>query len=155
VGTLLIKGDSICAGYWNKHGKTKTTILGEWLNTDDKYYKGADGYYFYVGRTNDMLKVGGIWVSPIEVEACLIEHPAVLECAVIGAPDSENLIKPKAFVILDRGYTADEKLEKELKEYVKAKLAHYKFPRWIIFLNELPKTATGKIKRFELRQPAS
>ena len=152
VGTLLIKGDSIAAGYWNKHEKTKTTILGEWLNTDDKYYKDTDGYYFYVGRTNDMLKVGGIWVSPIEVEACLIEHPAVLECAVIGAPDSENLIKPKAFVVLDRGYTADEKLEKELKEYVKTKLAHYKFPRWIVFLNELPKTATGKIKRFELRK---
>jgi 4-hydroxybenzoate-CoA ligase len=152
VGTLLIKGDSAAAGYWNKHEKTKTTMLGEWLNTDDQYYRDKDGFFYYVGRSNDMLKVGGIWVSPIEVEACLIEHPAVLECAVVGSPDSENLIKPKAFVVLDRGYTADEKLEKELKEYVKTKLAHYKFPRWIVFLNELPKTATGKIKRFELRK---
>lgn len=152
VGTLLIKGDSAAAGYWNKHEKTKTTMLGEWLNTDDQYYRDKDGFFYYVGRSNDMLKVGGIWVSPIEVEACLIEHPAVLECAVVGSPDSENLIKPKAFVVLDRGYTGDEKLEKELKEYVKTKLAHYKFPRWIIFLNELPKTATGKIKRFELRK---
>jgi benzoate-CoA ligase len=152
VGTLLIKGDSAAAGYWNKHEKTKTTMLGEWLNTDDQYYRDKDGFFYYVGRSNDMLKVGGIWVSPIEVEACLIEHPAVLECAVVGSPDSENLIKPKAFVVLDRGYTGDEKLEKELKEYVKTKLAHYKFPRWIVFLNELPKTATGKIKRFELRK---
>ncbi|GKT08515.1 benzoate-CoA ligase family protein [Desulforhabdus sp. TSK] len=152
VGTLLIKGDSAAAGYWNKHEKTKTTMLGEWLNTDDQYYRDKDGFFYYVGRSNDMLKVGGIWVSPIEVEACLIEHPAVLECAVVGSPDSENLIKPKAFVVLDHGYTGDEKLEKELKEYVKTKLAHYKFPRWIVFLNELPKTATGKIKRFELRK---
>lgn len=152
VGTLLIRGDSAAAGYWNKHEKTKTTMLGEWLNTDDQYYRDKDGFFYYVGRSNDMLKVGGIWVSPIEVEACLIEHPAVLECAVVGSPDSENLIKPKAFVVLDHGYTGDEKLEKELKEYVKTKLAHYKFPRWIVFLNELPKTATGKIKRFELRK---
>lgn len=152
VGTLLIKGDSIAAGYWNKHEKTKTTMLGEWINTDDKYMRDQDGYYYYVGRTNDMLKVGGIWVSPIEVEACLIGHPAVLECAVIGAPDSENLIKPKAYVILNRGFVAGAELEKELKAYVKATLAHYKFPRWIEFVEELPKTATGKIKRFELRK---
>jgi 4-hydroxybenzoate-CoA ligase len=152
VGTLLIKGDSIAAAYWNKHGKTKTAILGEWINTDDKYFRDADGYYFYVERTNDMLKVGRICVSPIEVEACLIEHPAVLECAVIGAPDSENLIKPKAYVVLNRGYTADATLEKELKDYVKKTLAHYKYPRWIEFIEELPKTATGKVKRFELRK---
>jgi 4-hydroxybenzoate-CoA ligase len=152
VGTLLIKGDSIAAGYWNKHQKTKTTMLGEWINTDDKYYRDKEGYYYYVGRSNDMLKVGGIWVSPIEVEACLIEHPAVLECAVIGAPDNENLIKPKAYVVLNRDYTADANLEKELKEHVKKTLAHYKYPRWIEFLTDLPKTATGKVKRFELRK---
>ncbi len=151
VGTLLIKGDSVAAAYWNKHEKTKSTILGEWLNTDDKYCKDKDGYYYYVGRTDDMLKVGGIWVSPIEVEACLITHPAVLECAVVGAPDSDNLIKPKAYVVLNEGYTGDAKLENDLKEYVKQTLAHYKYPRWVEFISELPKTATGKVKRFELR----
>lgn len=151
VGTLLIRGDSIAAGYWNKHEKTKSTMLGEWINTDDKYFRDKDGYYYYVGRSNDMLKVGGIWVSPIEVESCLIEHPAVLECAVVGAADDENLIKPKAYVVLKPGYEANGKLEKELKEHVKQTLAHYKYPRWIQFIDELPKTATGKIKRFELR----
>ncbi len=152
VGTLLIKGDSITAGYWNKHQKTKSTVIGEWINTDDKYYRDKEGFFYYVGRTNDMLKVGGIWVSPIEVEACLIEHPSVLECAVVGAPDEENLIKPKAYVVLKPGHAADAKTEKDLKEYVKKTLAHYKYPRWIEFIDELPKTATGKIKRFELRK---
>ncbi|MGC8493691.1 MAG: benzoate-CoA ligase family protein [Syntrophobacteraceae bacterium] len=152
IGTLLIKGDSVAAGYWNKHEKTKRTMLGPWLNTDDKYYRDPEGYYYNVGRANDMLKVGGIWVSPIEVEACLIKHPAVLECAVVGYPDPENLIKPKAFVVLKTGYTPSPELEKELKEYVKKTLAHYKYPRWIEFIDELPKTATGKVKRFELRK---
>lgn len=152
IGTLLIKGDSVASGYWNKHEKTKKTMLGEWLNTDDKYYRDEEGYYYNVGRANDMLKVGGIWVSPIEVEACLIKHEAVLECAVVGHPDPERLIKPKAFIVLGAGYTASPELEKELKEYVKKTLAHYKYPRWIQFVEELPKTATGKIKRFELRQ---
>ncbi len=99
-----------------------------------------------------MLKVGGIWVSPVEVESCLISHPAVFECAVIGAPDVDALVKPKAFVVLQPGHTPDEKMEKDLKEYVKKELAHYKFPRWIQFVEDLPKTATGKLKRFELRQ---
>jgi 4-hydroxybenzoate-CoA ligase len=155
VGTLLIKGDSAAAAYWNKHEKSKNTMLGQWLNTDDKYMMDADGYFYYVGRTNDMLKVGGIWVSPIEVESCLIEHPAVLECGVVGAEDSENLIKPKAYVVLNRGYTPDDQMEKELKEHVKKSLAHYKFPRWIEFVDDLPKTATGKIKRFQLRETKS
>jgi benzoate-CoA ligase len=152
AGTLLIKGDSIAACYWNKHEKTKKTMLGEWINTDDQYMRDKDGYFYYIGRSNDMLKVGGIWVSPIEVEACLIGHPSVLECAVVGAPDHENLIKPKAFVVLKQGYTAGPELEKELKDYVKKALAHYKYPRWIEFRDELPKTATGKVKRFELKQ---
>jgi 4-hydroxybenzoate-CoA ligase len=99
-----------------------------------------------------MLKVGGIWVSPIEVEACLIQHPAVLECAVIGSPDNENLIKPRAFVVLNKDITPSAELEKELKNHVKATLAHYKYPRWIDFVDDLPKTATGKIKRFELKE---
>ena len=151
IGTLLIKGDSICACYWNKHEKTKSTILGDWINTDDKYYRDEEGYYYYVGRSNDMLKVGGIWVSPVEVENCLIAHPAVFECAVIGATDDDALVKPKAFVVLEQGVSPSEELVTELKEYVKKELAHYKFPRWIEFVEELPKTATGKLKRFELR----
>ncbi|KGO35804.1 4-hydroxybenzoate--CoA ligase [Desulfobulbus sp. Tol-SR] len=151
VGTLLIKGDSAAAAYWNKHQKTKSTMLGDWVNTDDKYAVDEEGYFYYIGRSNDMLKVGGIWVSPVEVEACLIEHPAVLECAVVGATDDKNLVKPKAFVVLKRGYAPDDQLKKDLKEYVKKTLAHYKYPRWIEFVDDLPKTATGKLKRFELR----
>ena len=152
IGTLLIKGDSICSCYWNKHEKTKSTFLGEWINTDDKYYRDEEGFYYYVGRSNDMLKVGGIWVSPVEVESCLIAHPAIFECAVVGAEDKDGLVKPKAFIVLQPGYSPGAQMEAELKDYVKKKLAHYKFPRWIIFVDELPKTATGKLKRFELRK---
>ena len=151
IGSLLIKGDSTAAFYWNKHEKSKQTMIGEWINTDDRFFRDKDGYFFYVGRSNDMLKVGGIWVSPIEVEACLMEHPEVLECAVIGAPDQENLIKPKAFIVLKNGTQPSEDLSGEIKSFVKKNLAHYKYPRWIEFVEELPKTATGKIKRFELR----
>lgn len=150
IGTLLIKGDSIAACYWNKHQKTKKTMIGDWINTDDKFIRDEDGYFFYVGRSNDMLKVGGIWVSPIEVEACLMEHDAVKECAVVGWPDEGNLIKPKAFVVLHNDYTGSEEMEKDLKAFVKTSLAHYKFPRWIEFVDDLPKTATGKIRRFVL-----
>jgi benzoate-CoA ligase len=152
IGTLLIKGDSIAAGYWNKHEKTKKTMLGEWINTDDKFFQDEEGFFFYVGRSNDMLKVGGIWVSPIEVEACLMEHTAVLECAVVGAEDRQALVKPLAYVVLNKEYTPSEVLEKEIKEFVKTGLAHYKYPRWVKFVDELPKTATGKIKRFELQR---
>ena len=155
VGTLLIKGDSTAACYWNKHEKSKCTMLGDWLNTDDKFFRDEDGYFFYVGRSNDMLKVGGIWVSPIEVEACIMEHASVLECAVVGAPDDGNLIKPKAFVVLQNGESATEDLAAEIKAYVKKTLAHYKYPRWIEFVDELPKTATGKIKRFMLQESAT
>lgn len=152
IGTLLIKGDSIAAGYWNKHEKTKKTMLGEWINTDDKFFQDEEGFFFYVGRSNDMLKVGGIWVSPIEVEACLMEHAAVLECAVVGAEDRQALVKPLAYVVLNKEYTPSEVLEKEIKDFVKTSLAHYKYPRWVKFVDELPKTATGKIKRFELQR---
>jgi 4-hydroxybenzoate-CoA ligase len=141
-------------GRGNAVALAKSTFLGNWINTDDKYYRDEEGYYYYVGRGNHMLKVGGIWVSPVEVEACLISHPAVLECAVVGATDKEGLVKPKAFVVLKSGYSPDAALEAELKSYVKTQLAHYKFPRWIEFLDQLPKTATGKLKRYELRQAA-
>ena len=151
MGILLVKGDSAAAFYWNKHEKSRQTMMGHWINTGDKYYRDAEGYFYCAGRSDDMLKVGGIWVSPNEVEACLIQHAAVLECAVIGAPDEDNLIKPMAFVVLNRTHQASTSMENELKEFVKASLALYKYPRWIRFLDELPKTATGKFKRFELR----
>ncbi len=151
VGTLLVKGDSSSPYYWNQHEKTKATMLGEWLNTGDKFYRDSDGFFHYAGRTDDMLKVGGIWVSPIEVEAALTGHEAVLECAVIEARDKEDLVKPKAYIVLASGFRASAELEKEIKDYVKTTLAHYKYPRWIRFVHELPKTPTGKIKRFELR----
>nr|WP_243689302.1 AMP-binding protein [Geotalea toluenoxydans] len=151
IGTLLVKGDSAAAFYWNKHQKTRQTIMGQWVNTGDKYYQDEQGYFYCAGRSDDMLKVGGIWVSPNEVESCLIKHPAVLECAVIGAPDENNLIKPMAFVVLKKPDQSATHMEAELQDFVKSSLALYKYPRWVRFLEELPKTATGKIKRFELR----
>ncbi len=152
VGNLLVRGDSICAYYWNKHEKTKATIAGEWIRTGDKYMIDNDGYFWYQGRSDDMLKAGGIWVSPVEVEATLVSHPAVLECAVIGLMDKDELIKPKAFIILKPGCMPSPDLEAELKTFVKDKIAAYKYPRWIEFVNDLPRTATGKIQRFRLRQ---
>lgn len=152
VGNLLVRGDSICAYYWNKHEKTKSTVAGEWIRTGDKYMIDNDGYFWYQGRSDDMLKAGGIWVSPVEVEATLISHPAVLECAVIGLMDRDELIKPKAFVILKEGCVPSPELENELKTFVKGKIAPYKYPRWIEFVTDLPRTATGKIQRFRLRQ---
>jgi benzoate-CoA ligase len=115
VGNLLIRGDSICAYYWNKHEKTKQTIVGDWIRTGDKYMIDPDGYFWYQGRSDDMLKVGGIWVSPVEVEAALISHPAVLESGVIGLMDKDELIKPKAFVVLKQGHNGSLHLEEELK----------------------------------------
>lgn len=152
AGTLMIKGDSIAACYWNKHEKTKETFKGDWISTGDQYYQDADGYYWYIGRGDDMIKAGGIWVSPLEVENSLMEHPSVLETGVIGSGDDDGLIKPKAFVVLKEGYDASPELAKELSHFVKSKIAPYKFPRWIQFVPELPKTATGKIQRFKLRQ---
>ncbi len=152
VGNLLIKGDSTCAYYWNKHAKTKETIVGEWIRTGDKYVVDADGYFWYQGRSDDMLKVGGIWVSPVEVEAALIAHPAVLESGVVGKMDADELMKPKAFVVLKENFAPSPELENELRAFVKEKIAHYKYPRWIEFVNALPKTATGKIQRFKLRE---
>ncbi len=151
VGNLLIKGDSAAPYYWNKHQKTKETMLGDWVKTGDKYFQDADGYFWYCGRSDDMLKVGGIWVSPVEVENALIGHPAVLECAVVGAQDTDQLVKPKAYVVLKEGRQPSAALAEELKGYVKEAIAPYKYPRWIEFIPDLPKTATGKIQRFRLR----
>lgn len=152
MGTLMVKGDSIAAYYWNKHEKTKETFYGPWINTGDKYYVDPEGYYTYVGRGDDMIKAGGIWVSPVEVESTIMEHHAVLECGVVGAMDNDNLVKPKAYVVLKDGFEGSEELVRELKQYVKERIAPYKYPRWIEFAAQLPKTATGKIMRFKLRE---
>ena len=151
IGNLRVKGDSTMAYYWNKHDKTKETLFGPWIQTGDKYSQDADGYFWYAGRADDMLKVGGIWVSPIEVEATLIKHPAVLEVAVVGKEDTDRLVKPKAYVVLKEPEAAAAGLADELKAFVKDRIAPYKYPRWIDFVAELPKTATGKIQRFKLR----
>jgi benzoate-CoA ligase len=150
IGNLRVKGDSTMAYYWNKHDKTKETLFGPWIQTGDKYYQDPDGYFWYAGRADDMLKVGGIWVSPVEVENTLVKHPAVLEAAVVGKEDTDRLVKPQAFVVLKEG-SAGPALADELKAFVKDKIAPYKYPRWIEFVAELPKTATGKIQRFKLR----
>ena len=149
IGELHISGPTSAIMYWNNRAKTKATFAGDWTKSGDKYTLSADGYYTYGGRSDDMLKVGGIYVSPFEVEACLMAHPAVLEVAVIGVKDADDLVKPKAYVVLKSGQTASAD---ELKSHVRQHLAAYKYPRWIDFLSELPKTATGKIQRFKLRQ---
>ena len=148
LGELLIKGPTAANLYWNNRAKSRSTFVGEWTRSGDKYSRDADGYYAYGGRTDDMLKVSGIWVSPAEVEAALISHECVLEAAVVGKEDEQKLVKPKAYVVLKPGKQATTE---ELQNYVKSKLAHYKYPRWIEFATELPKTATGKIQRFKLR----
>jgi benzoate-CoA ligase len=148
IGELQISGPSAAIMYWNNRARTKSTFAGEWTRSGDKYTRDADGYYTYGGRSDDMLKVGGIYVSPFEVEACLMTHAAVLEAAVIGVADQDGLVKPKAYVVLKSGQQATAE---DLQGHVKAKLAPYKYPRWIAFVPELPKTATGKIQRFKLR----
>jgi benzoate-CoA ligase family protein len=152
IGNLLVKGETSALFYLHQYERSQRTFQGEWLFTGDKYYVDEDGYYWHAGRSDDMLKVGGIWVSPVEVESTLISHPAVLECAVIGKEDQTSLVKPRAFVVLIDGYTASEELAKELVQYCREKMAEYKRPRWIEFVKELPKTATGKIQRFKLRE---
>jgi len=152
TGSLVVRGDSACACYWNKHEKTKQTIEGHWIRTGDKYYRDTDGYFWYAGRSDDMLKVSGQWVSPVEIEAALAAHPAVREAAVIGREDAERLVKPMAFVVLEPDKHGDENTARELQDFVVSKLAPFKKPRWVEFLNELPKTATGKIQRFKLRE---
>jgi 4-hydroxybenzoate-CoA ligase len=152
VGELIVRGPSAAEGYWNQRTKSRRTFAGEWTYTGDKYTRDAQGYYTYSGRTDDMFKVSGIWVSPFEVEAALAAHEAVLEAAVIGCNDDDGLTKPKAFIVLKNGYTADKRLFEALKEHVKARAGVWKYPRWIEVRRELPKTATGKIQRFKLRE---
>jgi benzoate-CoA ligase len=151
VGDLYIRGPSAALMYWTNRDKSRATFLGDWVRSGDKYVKDADGYYTYAGRSDDMLKVSGQYVSPIEVESALVAHPAVLECAVVGRPDSEGLTKTVAYVVLRAGQVPGEALCAELKAFVKGRLAPHKYPRDILFVEDLPKTATGKIQRFKLR----
>jgi benzoate-CoA ligase len=155
VGTLWIKGDSVASGYWNKHETNKQTFQGEWINTYDKFMLDQDGYFWYSGRANDMLKVNGQSVWPAEVEAVLQEHPTVLESGVCGAANDEGLLKPVAFVVLKDGIQPSPELARQLQEFVKANAARHKYPRAVVFVEQLPKTASGKIKRFELRHRAA
>jgi 4-hydroxybenzoate-CoA ligase len=151
IGELVIRGPSAAEGYWLQREKSRRTFRGEWTHTGDKYRIGEDGNYYYCGRTDDMFKVSGIWVSPFEVESVLITHKAVLEAAVVGKEDSDGLLKPKAFIVLKPGFKAGDGLFDELKAHVKDQAGAWKYPRWIDVRTELPKTATGKIQRFKLR----
>jgi 4-hydroxybenzoate-CoA ligase len=151
IGELIVRGPSAGEGYWNQREKSRRTFAGEWTHTGDKYRRDADGYYYYCGRTDDMFKVSGMWVSPFDVEAALASHEAVLEAAVIGKEDADGLIKPKAFIVLRNGFKADEILLEMLKAHVKDKAGAWKFPRWIEPRTTLPRTATGKLQRFKLR----
>ena len=151
TGRLFIRGDSTATRYWNNAERTAETMVEGWLNTGDTYYQDAEGYYVYCGRSDDMLKVGGIWCSPVEIEGRLIEHPRVLEAAVVGRADADELIKPEAFVVLNDASDASDALAGELLEHCKEGLARYKYPRWVNFVDDLPKTATGKVQRYLLR----
>jgi benzoate-CoA ligase family protein len=154
-GRLFITGDSTARCYWNDATRTAHTMVDGWLDTGDTYRHDAEGYFYYCGRTDDMLKVGGIWCSPFEIESKLVEHPLVVEAAVVGRADKDGLIKPEAFIVLKEGKQGDAALSGELHQLCKDGLAPYKYPRWINFVADLPKTATGKIQRFVLRQVAN
>jgi len=156
AGELVVRGPSAAEGYWHQRDKTRRTFRGEWTHTGDTYVRDADGYYRFCGRTDEMLKVSGVWVSPFEVEEALVSHPAVLESAVIGALDRDGLTKPKAFVVLQEAARAQdaETVKELLKAHVKERIGVWKYPRWIEFVEGLPKTATGKIQRFRLRDGA-
>ncbi len=152
IGDLWVKADSLCAGYWNQHEKTKETFVGQWFRTGDKYRQDEDGYFWHAGRDDDLFKVHGLWLSPAEVESALIAHPAVMEAAVIARDDEAGLAKPAAYVVLKSEFTPNEHLSRELQDWVAERIGGYKRPRWIEFLREIPKTATGKLQRFKLRE---
>jgi acyl-coenzyme A synthetase/AMP-(fatty) acid ligase len=152
IGDLLVRGPSTAAFYWRRHDATKHTFRGEWVFTGDRYSVDVDGYYTNHGRSDDLLRVSGHWVSPLEVESVLLRHAAVRECAVVARSDGDGLIKPCAYVVCADGAAAAPALADELKAFVKDSLAPYKYPRWVEFIPELPKTSTGKIQRFRLRQ---
>ncbi len=150
MGTLKIKGDSASLCYWNAHEKSKETFAGDWCTTGDQFHVDENGYYWYHGRTDDMLKVSGVFVAPAEIENCLLQHEAVLECAVVGH-EADGLVKPKAFVVVREGFAADQQLAEEIKQFVKDHIALYKYPRWVEFVDSLPKNDRGKIDRKQLK----
>jgi acyl-coenzyme A synthetase/AMP-(fatty) acid ligase len=154
MGELQVRGPTSAVMYWNNREQSRSTFLGEWTRSGDKYVEDEHGYFVYCGRRDDMLKVGGIYVSPFEVEGALQSHPDVLEAAVVGWPDDDALIKPKAFVVLKAPDKAGDALKRALQDHCREKLAPFKYPRWLEFRGELPKTATGKIQRFKLRAEA-
>jgi benzoate-CoA ligase family protein len=149
-GELWVRAESTALHYWNRRARSKAAFVGEWLRTGDRYRRDADGFHWYLGRTDDIFKVSGQWVSPLEVESCLLEHPAVLECAVVGQADEADLLKPKAYVV---GRPGVEVSAAELQAHVKTRLQPHKYPRWVVFVDQLPKTATGKVQRYKLRSP--
>lgn len=149
-GILWVKGESRGLGYWQAFDKTRETFVGEWVNTGDLFRRDQDGYYWFVGRGGDVLKVGGIFVAPLQIENCLLTHKAVKEAAVVGAKDEQGLIKPKAFIVVNEGFESNDELAADLQHYVKSNLAPYKYPRWVCFLPELPKDSNGKIRKKEL-----
>ena len=151
IGNLMIRGASVISRYWEMPERTAQALVEGWIRTGDSYYQDADGYFVCCGRSDDMLKVGGIWVSPVEIEAQLVAHDAVLEAAIVGRPDDDEMIKPEAYVILKDPNGASDALADELRNHCRRNLAPYKYPRWFNFVEELPKTATGKIQRFKLR----
>jgi len=152
IGHLLVSGGSIASAYWNMREETKKNMLGEWFVTGDRYLEDEEGFYYFRGRSDDMLRVGGKWLAPQEVENALNQHPAVAESAVVGRQDKDDLVKPYAFVVLRSGHSPSEQLEKEIKEFVKEKIAMYKYPRWVDFTEALPKTSGGKVQRFVLQE---
>ncbi len=151
LGELWVKGGSSAVGYWNQREKSLGTFHGPWTRTGDKYRLDDDGYYVYCGRTDDMIRVSGIWVSPFEVESALLSHESVLEAAVVAQEDDRKLVKPRAFVVLHEGLEGSSALVQQLQSFVKQQLAPHKYPRWIDFVDALPRTTTGKIQRFKLR----
>lgn len=152
IGNLWARGESAAAGYWNRPELTHDTFRGDWVVTGDKYRCDERGYYWHCGRSDDMLKVHGMWASPVEVASVLLGHPAVVECAVLGAIDGDGLEKPKAFLVLKEALGLSAGLEAELRKSVRHKLPKYKEPRWLAQVESLPKTATGKLQRFKLRE---
>jgi benzoate-CoA ligase len=152
MGTLKIKGDSAALCYWNAHEKSKATFAGDWCTSGDQFDVDEEGYYWYHGRTDDMLKVSGIFVAPAEIENCLLQHEAVLECAVVGHEDDDGLVKPKAFIVPRDILAATDALAADIKHFVKSQIALYKYPRWIEFVTSLPKNDRGKIDRKLLKQ---